>query len=132
MRGVARRTGQRPGNRLLCGPRRLSAMDAPSGPRLAEVLEGWQGNQVAVRLVAHADELVAVFAGTLGARSPEKHPPWFWPVEPDGRTHPTLERRGIYVHPELLGDVRLHVGGFVVDYAQAGVTVNLRRLDAAR
>jgi hypothetical protein len=33
--------------------------------------------------------------------------------------------------PELLANVRLHVGGFVVQYAQAGVTVNLRRLNAA-
>ena len=95
-------------------------MDAPSASRLAEVLEGWQGHQVAVRLVAQPNELVAVFAGALGARSPGKHPPWFWPVEPDGPARPTLERRGIYVHPELLGDVRLHVGGFVVEYDQAG------------
>ena len=42
-----------------------------------------------------------------------------------------VERRGIYVHPDMLGDVRLHVGGFVVEYEQAGVTVNLRRLDGA-
>jgi hypothetical protein len=104
-------------------------MDAPPASRLAELLEGWVGHAVAVRLVARTDELVAVFAGTLGARSVEKHPPWFWPVEPDGPTHPTLERRGIYLHPELLGGVRLHVGGFVIEYEQAGVTVNLRRLD---
>ena len=106
-------------------------MDAPSASRLAELLEGWDGHAVAVRLVAQTDELVAVFAGTLGARSAEKHPLWFWPVEPDGATHPTLERRGIYVHPELLGDIRIHVGGFVIEYEQAGVTVNLRRLDGA-
>jgi hypothetical protein len=106
-------------------------MDASLASRLAEVLEGWEGRPVAVRLVTRADELVAVFAGTLGARSVEEHPPMFWPVEPDGPAYPTLERRGIYAHPELLSDVRVHVGGFVVEYAQAGVTVNLRRLEAA-
>ena len=106
-------------------------MDAQSASRLAELLEGWHGHPVAVRLVAQTDELVAVFAGILGARSAGKHPPWFWPVEPDCPTHPTLERRGIYVHPELLGGVRLHAGGFVVEYQQAGVIVNLRRLDGA-
>ena len=104
-------------------------MDAPTAARLAELLGVWDGHRVAVRLVAQTDELVAVFAGTLGARSAEKHPPWFWPVEPDGPAHPTLERRGIYLHPELLGDVRVHVGGSVIEYEQAGVTVNLRRLD---
>ena len=106
-------------------------MDPPPPSRLAELLESWDGHPVAVRLVAQTDELVAVFAGTLRARSAEKHPPWFWPVEPDGPTHATLERRGIFVHPKLLGDVRLHVGGFVIEYEQAGVTVNLRRLDRA-
>ena len=106
-------------------------MDASPASRLAELLEGWAGHPVAVRLVAQTDELVAVFGGTLGARSGEKHPTWFWPLEPDGPTHPTLERRGIYVHPELLGDVRVHVGGFVIEYEQAGLTVNLRRLDEA-
>lgn len=106
-------------------------MDAPFASRLGEILEDWEGRPVAVRLVVQADELVAVFAGTLGARSAEAHPAWFWPVEPDGPAHPMLERRGIYVHPELLGDVRLHVGGFVVEYAQGNVTVNVRRLDAA-
>ena len=111
--------------------RRLPTMDASPAFRLAELLEGWEGHPVAVRLVVQTDELVAVFAGTLGARSAEKHPPWFWPVKPDGPTHPTLERRGIYVHPELLGGARLHGGAFVVEYEQAGVTVNLRRIDGA-
>lgn len=87
---------------------------------------------VAVRIVAGSDELLAVFAGRLGPRSAEEHPRWFWPVEPDGPTYSTLERRGIYVHPELLGDVRVHVGGFVVEFTEAGVTVNLRRLDPSR
>jgi hypothetical protein len=117
--------------RALDGDRRFLAMDAPPPSRLAELLEGWSGHPVAVRLVAQTDELVAVFAGTLGACSAENHPALFWPVEPDASMHPTVERRGIYVHPELLGDVRLHVGGFVIEYEQAGITVNLRRLDEA-
>jgi hypothetical protein len=41
-----------------------------------------------------------------------------------------LEQPGIYAHPELLSDVRLHAGGFVIEFAQAGVTLNVRRLDA--
>jgi len=40
-----------------------------------------------------------------------------------------LEQPGIYAHPELVSRVHLHVGGFVVDFVQAGMTVNVRRLD---
>jgi hypothetical protein len=39
-----------------------------------------------------------------------------------------LERSGVYAHPELLTDVRVHVGECVVEFTEAGVTVNIRRL----
>jgi hypothetical protein len=95
---------------------------------LLEALDGWQGQQVAVRVVANRAELIAVFAGTLQARSAAKGASLFWPVALDGPASGRLELPGIYARPELLSDVRLHAGGFVVEYAQAGVTVNVRRL----
>jgi hypothetical protein len=99
--------------------------------RLIEVLERWRDERVAVRLVAGPDELVAVFAGTLRACVDEKHPARFWPVEPEQGGSGGLECPGIYVHRELLTEVRVHVGEFVVEYVQAGVTVNVRRLEPA-
>jgi hypothetical protein len=50
------------------------------------------------------------------------------PVELTPAARPELEQPGSYGHPELLSDVRLHAGGFVVEFVQAGVTVNVRRL----
>jgi len=41
-----------------------------------------------------------------------------------------LERPGVYAHPELLSEVHIHIGEFVVEFKQAGVTVNLRRLNS--
>lgn len=96
---------------------------------LLEALEGWQDARVMVRLVARNDELVAVFSGRLGARSGEKGQSLFWPVEPDGTAPAPFEKPGIYAHPELLSDVSIHIGEFVVEFAQAGLTVNLRRLN---
>lgn len=98
---------------------------------LLEALDGWQDKLVAVRVVAANDELVAVFTGRLGIRSREKGSSLFWPIELDGPPSETLERPGIYAHPELLTDVRVHIGEFVVEFAQAGVTVNVRRLEVA-
>jgi hypothetical protein len=95
---------------------------------LLEALEGWQNAHVAVRVVAATDELVAVFSGMLGVRSSGKGSSLFWPIELDGRASGTFERPGIYAHPELLTDVRVHVGEFVVEFTEAGVTVNIRRL----
>ena len=97
--------------------------------RLLEALERWRDQRVAVRVVAGANELVAVFVGTLRARVDEKHPALFWPVEPAQGASDGLERPGIYVHRELLTEVRVHVGEFVVEYVQAGVTVNVRQLN---
>jgi len=98
---------------------------------LLEALERWQNARVAVRVVAANDELVAVFSGRLGTRSREKGSSLFWPIEQDGATSDTLERPGIYAHPELLTDVRVHVGEFVVEFTEAGITVNVRRLQPA-
>jgi hypothetical protein len=96
---------------------------------LVDVLAGWEGHPVTVRVLAGADELVAVFSGALGGRSDEKRPALFWPVEAGPAASGRAERPGVYAHPELLTDVRVRVGEFVVEYDQAGVTVNLRRLD---
>jgi hypothetical protein len=35
-----------------------------------------------------------------------------------------------YVHPEVLSEVRLNTGGLVVEFAEAGTTVNVRQLTA--
>jgi hypothetical protein len=35
-----------------------------------------------------------------------------------------LEQPGIYVHPDLVSEVRLHAGAFVLEFAQASTTVN--------
>jgi hypothetical protein len=95
---------------------------------LLEVLERWHSARVAVRVVGANDELIAVFTGRLGARSREKGSSLFWPIELDAPASETLERSGVYAHPELLTDVRVHVGECVVEFTEAGVTVNIRRL----
>ena len=100
------------------------------GAELLDVLDQWCGRRIAVRVVGRADELVAVFSGELGGRSAAKGSSLFWPVELGPAAAPELEQPGIYAHPELLSEVRLHTGGFVVEFTQAGVTVNVRRLDA--
>ena len=97
--------------------------------RLTGVLDDWANGPVAVRIVTATDDLLAVFAGILGSRSGEFHPPLFWPVDGADRNLRTVERRGLYVHPALVSEVRVHTGEFVVEYVQAGVTVNVRRLD---
>jgi hypothetical protein len=38
------------------------------------------------------------------------------------------ERPGIYLHPDSYQGARIHTGEFVVEYRQAGVTVNVRRI----
>ena len=97
--------------------------------RLTAVLDGWVSNAVTVRILTASDDLLAVFAGTLRSRADELHPPLFWPVDARDGPRRTVERRGIYIHPELLTEMRLHPGEFVVEYVQDGVTVNVRRLD---
>lgn len=54
------------------------------------------------------------------------NPPFFWALDAAGPD--TVERQGIYVHPELVSDVRVHPGDFVVEYVEADVTVNVRLL----
>ena len=92
---------------------------------LLDVLDGWSGSPVAVRVVT-GDDLLVVCEGRLRKRSQAKHPAYFWPLDGD-----ETEQAGIYVHPELLTDVRVHVGGFVVEYRQAGVEINVRRLESS-
>lgn len=96
---------------------------------LIDVLDGWQGERVSVRVVTGADDLVAVFAGTLGAQSGAKGPAHFWPVDPDGPANGSTEQPGFYAHPELLAEVRVHTGGLVVEFRQGEATTNVRRLD---
>ncbi len=104
-------------------------MDAsqPDG-ELLTVLGRWKGSPVVVRVVATAsNELVAVFRGRLLDRSSEKHPALFWPVESENPLE--AERLGIYLHPDSYEGGRVHEGGFVIEFEQAGVTTNIRRLD---
>lgn len=104
-------------------------MSAPIDDALVEALRSWAGSQVAVRVVAEAeDELIGVFAGRLGAESDEEHPALFWPLESEGRDAAGVERRGLYIHPALYERGRVHEGGFVVEFAQAGVVTNVRLL----
>ena len=77
-------------------------MDRNHGDELAAILDRWAGRPVAVRVVAVGDELVAVFAGTLGRRSATKGSSFFWPVDTGASAETTLEETGIYVHRELL------------------------------
>lgn len=100
------------------------------GAELSDVLDQWRDTHVAVRVVTSTDELVAVFSGELGDRSAAKGDSLFWPVELTPSATTGLEQPGIYAHPPLLSDVRLHPGGFVIEFVQAGVTLNIRRLDA--
>lgn len=93
---------------------------------LIRILDRWVGSRVVVRVVASSDDLVAVFTGRLGGRSSEKHPALFWPIE--SPEPPKAERLGVYLHPDLYEDARIHEGDFVVEFRQADVTVNMRRL----
>ena len=103
-------------------------MDRNQGDELAGILDRWDGRPVAVRVVAAGDELLAVFAGTIGPRSAAKGSSLFWPVDTGACDETTLEQSGIYAHRELLSEVRIHTGGYVVEFTQAGTTVNVRRV----
>lgn len=95
---------------------------------LVELLTEWEGAPVAVRIVSGAADLVAVFGGVLGPCSQAREPALLWPVEQADAKPGWLEQPGIYVHPDLVGDVRVHEGSFVVEFTQGAVKVNLRRL----
>jgi hypothetical protein len=59
--------------------------------RIVELLDSWEGAQVSVRITTGlSDRLIAVFSGCLKARSGEKHPALFWPVE---QPHPPQAER---------------------------------------
>lgn len=111
--GTARRAGLQPLNLEQC----------------AEILDGWAGRIVAVRVVAERDDLLAVFRGELGARSPEKRPALFWPLTtgPDAAGMPHVEVPGLYLHPERFQSAALHVGGWVLELRQGAITLNVRR-----
>jgi hypothetical protein len=94
---------------------------------LAALLSNWEGQPLTVRVLTAANELVAVFNARLGARSSEGHPPFFWPLDAHAAVD-TVERRGIYVHPDLLTDVEIREGQSVAEFSQDGVILNLRRV----
>ena len=104
--------------------RRLSERD------LIEVLAAWAGAEVAVRVVVGGDELLAVVRGRLGRETGAKRPALFWGVETgEGTSDPTrAETPGVYLHPHLLAGAWLHVGASVVEWRQADVVVNVRRV----
>jgi len=95
--------------------------------QLVAVLDGWVDREVSVRVVSDSDELIAVFQGCLGTRSPRKQPSLFWPVR-GPRESQHLEEPGIYLHPEEFSEAVAHEGEFVMELRQDGVTLNLRRL----
>ena len=106
---------------------------AKSGPapddRLLELLDGWEGSRIAVRIITGVPEqLLAVFSGRLGRRSDEKHPAIFWPLEVEA-DFPPAERPGIYLHPETFDGGRVHPGNFVAEIRHGLTTTNVRRLD---
>ena len=98
--------------------------------RIVELLDSWEGAQVSVRITTGlSDQLIAVFSGRLNARSGEKHPALFWPVE---QPHPPqAERPGIYLHSDAFDAGLIHPGSFVVELRHGTVTTNVRRLDGA-
>jgi hypothetical protein len=96
--------------------------------QLAAMLDQWTGARVAVRMVTTTDDLLAVFRGRLGPRSPAKQPALFWLLDGDeSDRHP--EQPGLYLHAELFEGASVHPGDFVVEFCQGGVTVNMRRLE---
>lgn len=90
-------------------------------------LDGWAGDDVAVRVVTEQDDLVMVSVGQLGLRSDQKHPALFWPLLGEGHSD-RPETPGIYLHPEHFEEGAVHKGDFVLELRQGGVTVNIRRL----
>jgi hypothetical protein len=99
---------------------------AISEEQLAALLDRWEGQPVAVRVVAPGHELLAVFRGRLGRRSTEKRPSLFWPLACAGAP-PGAEEPGIYLHPGLVEEAAEHPGD-VVEWRQASVTLSVRRL----
>src|ERR1051325_10553274 len=92
-----------------------------------KTLDGWAGEEIAVRIVTESDDLLCVFSTRLHDRSETKRPALFWPLL--GSTqHDHPEQPGIYLHPERFQGAELHEGAFVLVLRQGGVTVNLRRL----
>ena len=97
-------------------------MDEEQLDELIAVLDRWSGSTFAVRVVS-GDDLLVVCTGQLGPRSELKLPAHFWPVGDSA-----IEQPGVYVHAQLLGDVMVHVGGFVLEFTHAVIEVNVRRL----
>ena len=93
---------------------------------LIAVLDRWSGGPVAVRVVGPEHQLLAVFRGRLGRRSDDKHPSLFWPLE-DPVEIAGAEQSGLYLHRPLLEEASIHPGDSVVEWRQAGVTLNVRR-----
>jgi hypothetical protein len=90
-------------------------------------LDGWIGQEVAIRMVGDGDELLAVFQGQLGERSDEKEPALFWPL-PRVTRAAHAEKPGIYLHPERFERAAVREGKFVLELGQAGATLNIRLL----
>jgi hypothetical protein len=114
-----------------------ATFDEPAAARLERLrtaMRGLEGQIVSVRVVSDSKNLVVVFRGTLCPPSDDKHPALFWPVdeEPSTADHAAREKSGIYLHPDLLEDVIVHTGEFVVEFRQAAVTVNVRRASSRR
>jgi hypothetical protein len=101
--------------------------DALTRQQLADLLDEWVHSELMIRVVSESDDLVAVFRGTLGARTEDKPPALFWPLHASGESH-HFEQPGIYLHPERFRAAVAREGNFVIELRQAGVTLNIRRL----
>jgi hypothetical protein len=100
-----------------------ATFDEPAAARLEclrTAMRGLEGQIVSVRVVSDSKNLVVVFRGTLCPPSDDKHPALFWPVdeEPSTADHAAREKPGIYLHPDLLEDVIVHTGEFVVEFGR--------------
>jgi len=105
-------------------------MSAVTCDEFTTLLDQWAGRALAVRVVSEGGDLLTVFHAKLGARSVAKQPAILWPLLPfaPGARSPRAETPGIYLHPELFQEARLHVDATILDFRQSGVKTSLRRL----
>ena len=101
--------------------------EALTRQQVADLLDEWVNSELMIRVVSQSDDLVAVFRGTLGARTEGKPPALFWPLHASGESD-DFEQPGIYLHPERFRAAMAREGAFVIELRQAGVTLNIRRL----
>lgn len=91
-------------------------------------LRALEGRTVALRVAHrhHAEELVVVYHGTLGALTEDaKQPSLFWPLGEAAAGH--QEQPGLYLRERDFDKAERRAGGILV-VEQAGVVINVRPL----